>query len=128
MHFVMQQRRATKHILLHDYMQQSAASLLRCLRGVIVARPARSAVGVVRCGPRVVGSQAFSSTTAFNANIGSWNTASVSNMKGVCELRTLGITQRATEVRTWQWPGASSRGADADQLVPAQMWRSIVEM
>ncbi len=30
-----------------------------------------------RCGPTVVGSQAFQSASAFNANIGAWNTASV---------------------------------------------------
>jgi hypothetical protein len=28
-----------------------------------------------RCGPTVVGSQAFSGASAFNANIGAWNTA-----------------------------------------------------
>jgi hypothetical protein len=32
----------------------------------------------------VVGSQAFSSTTAFNANIGGWNTASVTTLSSVC--------------------------------------------
>jgi surface protein len=36
---------------------------------------------------RVVGSQAFFSATAFNANIGAWNTASVTNMHEVMPLR-----------------------------------------
>ena len=31
-----------------------------------------------------LGAQAFSSAKAFNANIGAWNTASVSNMASVC--------------------------------------------
>jgi hypothetical protein len=30
------------------------------------------------------GAQAFNSASAFNANIGAWNTASVYNMQGVC--------------------------------------------
>ncbi len=39
-----------------------------------------------RCGPRAVGSQAFSSASAFNANIGAWNTASVTTLSYVCNL------------------------------------------
>ena len=31
-----------------------------------------------------LGSQAFSSASAFNANIGAWNTARVVDMSGVC--------------------------------------------
>jgi surface protein len=31
-----------------------------------------------------LGSQAFSSASAFNANIGAWNTASVTNLRDVC--------------------------------------------
>jgi hypothetical protein len=84
------------------------AAVLRHRRGTA----SRSAFGAVQCGPHVGGSQAFSSTTAFNANIGSWNTALVSNMNGVCDLRPLGITQHATEVRMRSWPCASSRSAD----------------
>jgi surface protein len=34
--------------------------------------------------PSVVGSQAFTSASAFNANIGAWNTASVTSMTSVC--------------------------------------------
>jgi hypothetical protein len=33
---------------------------------------------------RVVGSQAFSSATAFNANIGAWNTARMTDLTRVC--------------------------------------------
>ncbi len=92
MHFVMQQRRATKHILLHDCMLQRAASRPRRLRGVGVARPARLALGAARCGPpRVVGSQAFNNAYAFNANIGAWNTASMKDMSSVCAPSALHI-------------------------------------
>jgi hypothetical protein len=41
----------------------------------------RPSVGV-DCG--WLGAQAFQHTSAFNANIGAWNTASVSNLKAVC--------------------------------------------
>jgi hypothetical protein len=37
-----------------------------------------------RCGPNVVGSQALRSASAFNANIGAWNTASVTTLSSVC--------------------------------------------
>ncbi len=41
-----------------------------------------------RRGPRAaLCAQAFSQATAFNANIGTWNTASVSNMYSVCAPR-----------------------------------------
>jgi hypothetical protein len=33
-----------------------------------------------RCGPRAVGSQAFSSASGFNADIGAWNTARVTTL------------------------------------------------
>jgi surface protein len=56
----------------------------------------------------VAGSQAFSSTSAFNANIGGWNTASVKDMSLVCALRPLRAMRRANVVLTRQWPGASS--------------------
>jgi hypothetical protein len=36
-----------------------------------------------RCGPNVVGSQAFNGASAFNANIGAWNTARVVDMTSV---------------------------------------------
>jgi hypothetical protein len=34
--------------------------------------------------PDVVGSQAFNGASAFNANIGAWNTASVKSISSVC--------------------------------------------
>ena len=37
-----------------------------------------------RCGPNVVGPQAFNGASAFNANIGAWNTASVTTLSSVC--------------------------------------------
>ncbi len=84
---MIQQRRATKHILMHDHMLQCAVALW-LLRGVGVARQARSAFRVARCGPpRVVGSQAFNNANAFNVNIGAWNTASIKDMSSVCALR-----------------------------------------
>jgi surface protein len=66
----------------------------------------------VRCGVDrlVVGSQAFYYASAFNANIGGWNTASVTTR--YAPLRPSLTRSRATEVRTRQWPGASSRGGD----------------
>ncbi len=39
-----------------------------------------------RCGPNVVGSQAFYDASAFNANIGAWNTASVTTLSAVFAL------------------------------------------
>ncbi len=45
---------------------------------------ARMCVRFHRRGARLVGSQAFSYASAFNANIGAWNTAAVSNMAAVC--------------------------------------------
>ncbi len=36
-----------------------------------------------RCGPNVVGPQAFKSASAFNANIGAWNTARVVDLSYV---------------------------------------------
>ncbi len=34
--------------------------------------------------PRVIGSQTFVEASAFNANIGAWNTASVASLRSVC--------------------------------------------
>jgi hypothetical protein len=42
---------------------------------------------LVRCGPHVVGSQAFFYTPVFNSNIGAWNMASVLTLSQVCALR-----------------------------------------
>ncbi len=85
------------------------------------------ALGFVRfavdgCG---VGSQVFYSAKAFNENIGSWNTASVSNMGRACAL----LPSRATEVLfAAVVPAASGPGADVGMArlgcgrVPVQVW------
>ena len=65
---------------LHDYELRDCCSG-GC--GIGVARQGRSALGAVRCGPRVVGSQAFNNAKTFNANIGGWNTASVTTLSSV---------------------------------------------
>jgi surface protein len=39
-----------------------------------------------RCGPTVVGAQAFYGASAFNANIGAWNTAAVTTLSAVFAL------------------------------------------
>ena len=70
---------STKHILLHENMLQRAASCLRRRHGTDVA----VGFGAVRCGPRVVGLQAFYYASAFNMNIGGWNTASVTTLSSV---------------------------------------------
>jgi TPR repeat protein len=69
----------------------------------------------------VAGSQAFSSTSAFNANIGGWNTASVSNMKGVCELRPLGIAAAQPKCGRGSGP-AQAVAAQKVGCTPKQMW------
>ncbi len=40
--------------------------------------------GHTRCGPNVVGSPTFESASAFNANIGAWNTAALTMLSSVC--------------------------------------------
>jgi hypothetical protein len=47
---------------------------------------ARMCVRFHRRGPRAVGSQAFYYASAFNVNIGAWNTASVATLDAVCNL------------------------------------------
>ena len=114
------------------FVAGSIAASRRGACGIGVARRARSASDAVRCGPRVVGTQAFYYAKAFNKNIGGWNTASVSNMNAVCTLPPSRTSQRATEVRTRQWPCASSRGAKCglneplgrSGPVPGHMWAS----
>ena len=65
----------------------------------------------VRCGVDrlVVGSQAFYYASAFNANIGSWNTASMKDMSSVC----------APSVVAQPKCGG---GSGLAQAVAAQMW------
>jgi hypothetical protein len=57
-----------------------ACGCVGCAR--ICAEPCEPCLSVwTACG---FGAQAFGSASAFNANIGAWNTASVSNMIAVC--------------------------------------------
>ena len=51
------------------------------LKPETLSRASRCPSARTACG---FGAQAFSGASAFNANIGAWNTASVSNMQGVC--------------------------------------------
>ena len=77
-----------------------------------VARPARWAF--VRCGVDGVGSarQAFESASAFNQNIGSWNTAAVTTMAGVralvpsraCGAQPMSFSQQRSPAQMWGWP------------------------
>jgi surface protein len=53
----------------------------------------------------VVGSQAFYYASAFNANIGGWNTASVTTLSSVCAPSA--VAQPGLKPRQmWAWPGA----------------------
>jgi hypothetical protein len=47
------------------------------------------------CDPCVVGSQAFESASAFNANIGAWNTARATTLSYVSAFRPSRLTQRS---------------------------------
>ena len=58
----------------------------RALQGVRVHESVYAAVRTSMCACGSC-SQAFQSASAFNANIGAWNTASVSNMAVVCAAR-----------------------------------------
>jgi hypothetical protein len=62
--------------------------MLQCEYGTAAWRGTAGALGSVRCGVDGVGSarQAFYSASAFNQNIGSWNTARVDSMISVCAL------------------------------------------
>ena len=69
----------------------AAACMCLCARARVCV-VGRTGIRAEPCGPflsvgvdRVrFGSQAFSSAAAFNANIGAWNTASVTDLTGVC--------------------------------------------
>ena len=54
--------------------------------GACVGTSGALGFGALRCGSRVVGVQAFAGAFAFNADIGSWNTVSVSTLYYVCAL------------------------------------------
>ncbi len=65
------------------HIRATCASISAC-SGALASAPNRASTLRRRwtaCGSV---SQAFSGTSAFNANIGAWNTASVSNMAYVC--------------------------------------------
>ena len=77
--------------------------------------------GSTACG---FGAQAFHSASAFNANIGAWNTASVSNMASVCAARGPGGAHYGGRAR----PGFDAarpvvRGSTADALARAHTCR-----
>jgi hypothetical protein len=76
-----------QHVPLHALGPLDAACTMH--------RPGPSGLGLVRLGlfeSAWLGLQAFYSATAFDANIGAWNTASVSNMSHVCpHRRCLGL-------------------------------------
>jgi surface protein len=61
---------------------------ISAMYGAAVWHGTAGALGFVRCDVDGVGPalQAFYSAKAFNQNIGSWNTASVSNMNQACAL------------------------------------------
>jgi hypothetical protein len=79
-------------------------------------------LGCVCCGVDGVGSarQAFIGASAFNQDIGSWITASVSNMYKVCALVPSHACGAQPTSLSQQWSRAQVvPGAD---VVPAQMW------
>jgi surface protein len=101
-----------KHHLLHRCIPQG--DVWRC---GVAWRGTAGGLGIVRCAEDFVGSarQAFQSASAFNQNIGSWNTARVTIMSLVCALAP---SQHAACNRS---PFRSS-GLPKQQVVPAQMW------
>ena len=53
-----------------------------------------------RCGPDVVGPQAFQSASAFNANIGAWNTAAVTSISPVSSVSAVACNAAMTCARS----------------------------
>jgi surface protein len=88
--------------------------------GAAVWRGTAGALGFVRCGVDGVGSarQTFYNAPAFNQNIGSWNTASVTTMQGVRALVPSHACGARPKSLSQQW---SRRRCGR---VPAQMWAS----
>jgi surface protein len=88
--------------------------------GAAAWRGTAGALGSVRCGVDGVGSarQAFGSASAFNQNIGSWNTASVTTMEGVRALVPSHTCSAQPKSLSQQWSGR--RCGDG----PPRMWAS----
>ena len=81
------------------------------------------------CGRRGAGSQAFDMASAFNQDIGSWNTAAVKDMSYVGALvPSHACGARPTSLLASVVPAASGPGADVGVAhlgcgrLPAQMW------
>ena len=107
---------ATKHHPLH-----------RCiLQDDVGASGMAGALGFVHCAVDGcgVGSQAFYGASAFNQNIGSWNTAAVSNMAEACALLPSHAcgAQPTSFSKQWSRPQVVP-GADVG-MGPPRMWAS----
>jgi hypothetical protein len=100
-----------KHHLLHRCIPQG--DVWRC---GVAWRGTADRLGVVRCAEDFVGSarQAFDSASAFNQNIGSWNTAAVKDMAGVLAvLPSPACGAQPTSLLAEVVPAACEPGADA---------------
>ena len=100
-----------KHHLLHRCIPQG--DVWRC---GVAWRGTAGGLGVVRCAEDFVGSarQAFDSASAFNQNIGSWNTAAVKDMAGVLAvLPSPACGAQPTSLLAEVVPAACEPGADA---------------
>jgi surface protein len=77
---------------------------------------ARMCVRFHRRGPRAVGSQAFYYASAFNVNIGAWNTASVSNMATVRAVLAVARYASLCNAAKWRAPSAVDDGCRATSV------------
>ena len=115
-----------RHHLLHRCILQR--DVWRC---GVAWRGAAGALGCVRCGVDGVGSalQALYATSAFNQNIGSWNTAAVTDMSNVGALVPSPACGAQPKSLSQQWsrqpvvPGADVAMARLGcGRVPVEMW------